>query len=113
MLKINLSLNRQLDTRNPSPSAIGADFGRFNLAFWDVVKQRSPALNQRRQAALETLNKWRNAIAHQDFASHQLNPYALTLHRVRRLRSACDALARRFDAVLATHLATMIGMIPW
>ena len=113
ILRYGLSLNRQLEARNPTPAAIGADFERFNLRFWDVVKSKSPARNRRRQELLDELNKWRNAIAHQDFAHNNLSPNGVTLSLVRRFRSACDDLARRFDAVLATHLATMMGVAPW
>jgi hypothetical protein len=113
VLRIALNLNRQLDARNPTPSAIGADFNRFNLNFWSVVKSQSPVYNEIRQQSLEQMNKWRNAIAHQDFASHGLRPEGLTLTMVRNFRKACDQLAGRFDAVLAAHLATMTGVAPW
>lgn len=113
ILKFNLQLHRQLDSRNPSPSAIGADFNRFDLSFWDLVKQNAPALGARRQALLEDLNRWRNAIAHQDFSSHGLHPAGPLLRLIRQWRAACNALASRFDFVLRHHLATMTGVSPW
>jgi len=92
MLRIALTLNRQLDAKNPSPSAIGSDFNRFNLEFWDVIKQRAPVQNRRRQDLLEELNTWRNAIAHQDFATRKLNPNALKLSTVQKYRNAICSL---------------------
>jgi hypothetical protein len=113
ILRITLTLNRQLDSKNPSPGHIGSDFGRFNIQFWDRVKARAPTRNQQRQALLEMLNTWRNAIAHQDFAGHGLRPDALTLPMVRQFRSACHLLAARFDEVVADHLAIITGSRPW
>jgi hypothetical protein len=113
LLRLALSTNRQLETRNPTPGAIGSDFGRFSLQFWDAVKQQAPAFNQRRQTKLDDLNRWRNAIAHQDFAAAGLRPEGVTLPMVRRYRAACDHLAARFDVVLASHVATITGIRPW
>lgn len=113
ILRIMLTLNRQLDSRNPTPLAIGADFNRFNLSFWDAVRQGAPVYNQRRHRLLEELNGWRNAIAHQDFAPHNLRPQDLNLATVQTYRNACNHLATRFDAVMASHLATITGITPW
>src|SRR5947207_11898896 len=33
-LRNELTRGRQLDQRNAQPSSLGADFGRFDLAFW-------------------------------------------------------------------------------
>jgi len=113
ILLLNLTPNRQLDSKNPSPATIGADFGRLNLRFWDTVKAVAPSLNARRQILLEQMNTWRNAIAHQDFIAHKLRPEGLTLPMVRQFRSACDRLAQRFDDVISDHLATITGVRPW
>ena len=52
---------------NPNPGNVGSDFARFDMDFWSAVKALD-ARNQRRQDALQDLNEWRNAIAHQDWA---------------------------------------------
>ena len=59
--------SRKLDTGNPNPWNLGADFGRFGLPFWDDVKTTS-RLNRNRKRKLEQLNVWRNAIGHHDFS---------------------------------------------
>lgn len=113
ILRLQLSLNRQLDSRNPSPSAIGSDFGRFGLDFWGAVRA-DHALNAQRQRLLEELNLWRNAIAHQDFSSPALGGISqVRLSGVRRWRRACDELAVSFDRVMSIRLATIIGVSPW
>jgi len=100
ILRITLTLNRQLDSKNPSPGHIGSDFGRFNIKFWDRVKAQAPTHNKRRQVQLEQLNTWRNAIAHQDFAAQSLRPDALTLTMVRQFRTACHLRANSFAVKL-------------
>lgn len=110
----SLLLNRKLDRGNPSPGNIGADFGRFELPFWPRVDAfRAP--NPQRRAALEELNVWRNAIAHQDFVPAMLRAGRPVLHlaQVQTWRKACDGLARSFDDVLGAHLQTVTGTSPW
>src|SRR5213592_1263776 len=51
---------------NPQAGAIGSDFGRLGLPFWDEVYDVH-AHNRRRRALLDELMAWRNAIAHNDF----------------------------------------------
>jgi hypothetical protein len=72
VLRFTLALNLQIDSRNAQPGAIGADFNRFNIRFWDRVKAVAPIQNERRRVQLEQLNTWRNAIAHQDFAEPRI-----------------------------------------
>src|SRR5262245_31963645 len=71
--------------------------------------------NPARRAALEELNTWRNAIAHQDFPAALLRAGrpSLTLAQVQAWRRACDGLARSFDDVLRNHLQTLTGTLPW
>ena len=63
LLRGNLVLGRRLDTGNPNPGNIGADFNRFNFAFWPLVDAAHPR-NSGRKVLLEQMNRWRNAIAH-------------------------------------------------
>ena len=104
--------NRRLDRGNPNPGNLGSDFGRFGLDFWQELAARDRR-NQSRQRALGELAAWRNAIAHQDFTSPNLQPRRLRLADVRRWRSTCDALARHVDAMFAAYLTSMVGRRPW
>ena len=105
-------LNRKLDTGNPNPGNIGADFGRFGLAFWDAVRNLD-IRNDARRAHLEELNLWRNAIAHQHFVPGILGGTSLRLQRVKTWRQACRQLAAAFDEVMRNYLHTLVGASPW
>jgi len=110
---LRFTADRRLDRGNPGPAAIGADFHRFNLDIWTVLAPRA-SRNKSRQQRLETLNAWRNAIAHHDFDPARLGGrLALRLIQVRAWRRVCDRLAVEFDAVLADHVATITGRRPW
>jgi hypothetical protein len=113
-MRQELLWNRQLDTRNANQATIGGDFGRLGiLGFWSQVDAAS-ANNPRRRQALEQLNAWRNAIAHQAFDPAQLGgTTVLHLARVQRWRHACDRLARSLDTVVRTHIQTVTGGNPW
>jgi hypothetical protein len=108
-----LTQGRKLDRENPNPGNIGSDYNRFGLAFWPTVHGISPK-NQDRQALLEELNVWRNAIAHQDFDPAKLGGRTtLTLEHVRRWRGACSALASEFDQVMHALIRNTTGSSPW
>jgi hypothetical protein len=112
-LRAALTQDRKLDRGNPNPGNIGSDFGRLGLSFWPAVQAIHPR-NAARQALLEELNIWRNAIAHQDFDPGRLGgATTLQLARVRRWRAACDALAVAFDDVMRGHALTVTGAAPW
>jgi hypothetical protein len=66
----------------------------------------------RRRKKLEELNKWRNAIAHQDFSKIGGDP-ALTLRTVQLWRAACAGLARTLDALVAKRVLLVVGKQPW
>ena len=105
-------LGRKIDSGNPNPGNIGADFGRFGLIFWEEVRSLD-ARNSVRQAHVEDLNRWRNAIAHQSFDPAILGGSVLTLPRVRRWRQACHQLTLAFDEVMRSHIQSMTGSSPW
>lgn len=109
LLRRSLILGRKLDRGNPNPGNLGSDFGRLGLRFWDHVKA-SDTRSEVRLERLESLNTWRNAIAHQDFSDVQR---PLGLQEVRKWRNACRGLARTFDRVVARHLAAIVGNRPW
>lgn len=114
MLRDNLVFGRKIDRGNPSPGNLGSDFNRFGLLFWARVEVHR-AQNPARKAALEELNAWRNAIAHQDFPAPMVKAGRpnLTLAQVQAWRRACDGLARSFEDVMGDHLQTLTGAVPW
>ena len=112
-LSIEFMLGRKLDKGNPNPGNIGADFERLGVRFWPDV-DADDFRNPNRKRALEELNKWRNAIAHQDFDPSVLGGRtALQLHEVKAWRRACDGLGQSFDNILHAHLQLMTGVPPW
>ena len=62
---------------------------------------------------LETLNTWRNAIAHNDFAPNRFPTTILLISEVREWRRSCNHLARLFDALLQHELTRLAGVAPW
>lgn len=112
IFRTQITSGRKLDTGNPNPANLGSDFGRLRMDFWSAVRGQDPR-NLGRQARLERLNRWRNAIAHQDFDPAQLGGSELRLATVRNWRGACNALASEFDHVIRSHLATILGTAPW
>ncbi len=106
-------LDRTLDRGNATPGSIGSDFNRLGVEFWTFVYADRPR-NDRRREILEGLNRWRNAIAHQDFDPAVLGGTA-TLHlpRVRNWRRACGRLAESFDRVMHGHILQLTGTAPW
>ena len=111
LVRAEFTRGRQLDTRNAQPSSIAADFGRLGLDFWVEVESYDAGS---RKSILEVLNRWRNAIAHQDFDPSELGGRT-TLHlgQVRQWRSVCERLARTFDEVMRLHLKALTGASPW
>jgi hypothetical protein len=115
LLRAQFLWGRTLDKGNPNPGNVGSDFGRFGVEFWRIVRA-DHQLNQRRQDSLEELNKWRNAISHQDFDPAKLGgTIALHLRTVRAWRRALDRLALSFDSVMASYLQTLLRLraVPW
>ena len=107
-----LTVGRKLDVGNAAPGNLGSDFSRLGLAFWDDVRNH-PA-NDGRQQTLEQLNRWRNAIAHQDFTHPTIaGAEDVRLPQVRRWRRACERLAVEFDVVLTLYLKSVLGRAPW
>jgi hypothetical protein len=111
-LKELLMQNRKLNSGNPNPGNIGADYNRFGFIFWDAVTLLD-IRNQGRQRHLSTLNLWRNAIAHHDFDPRLLGTRILRLRDVRQWRNACGYLAISFDEVMRAKLQTLMGASPW
>jgi hypothetical protein len=105
-------LDRKLNRGNANPHNIGQDYNRLGLLFWKELQKADPRTSSRRNH-LEDLNKWRNAIAHQDFNSSILGIATLQLRRVRGWRNACDGLSRGFDQLMRSHILAVAGTSPW
>lgn len=113
LLRGGLLHERKIDRGNPFPGNIGDDFNRLGVKFWSDVNAFDKG-NSQRQKHLETLNIWRNSIAHQNFDPLKLgSKVTVQLVEVRKWNAACDGLAQSFDAVMGRHLSTILGTAPW
>jgi hypothetical protein len=113
ILRNLLTTGRKLERGNANVGNIGADFEKLGIEFWDAVRNRTSA-NHDRQRKLDEMNGWRNAIAHQDFTRiGDGRTETVTIAQVRRWRSACNALAVEFDAVMRLYLQSLFGVAPW
>jgi hypothetical protein len=106
-----LTANRKLDKGNPNPGNLGNDFNYLGMQFWTTVSSL-PGYRATDKAALELLNTWRNALAHQDFTDVAPDT-TLRLVTVKGWRSACNRLARDFDAAVRVHVNGLVGSSPW
>ncbi|SOD03379.1 hypothetical protein SAMN05216486_11133 [bacterium JGI 053] len=113
LLKASLSQARRLDSGNPNPGNIASDFSRFGFDIWVLARERN-ARTPARRMRLEVLNRWRNAVAHQDFRSPHLGGReTVRLAEVREWRAACGGLAVDFDGILGVYLNAIGGAQPW
>lgn len=114
LLRSRLTTSRKLDSGNPNPGNLGSDFGFFGFKLWDDLKTRDPA-NEQRNKTLETLNAWRNAIAHQDFDPTKLGGRTtVRLSDVRTWRRNCEQLAVELDAATGAQVGRILGgPSPW
>ena len=113
VLRGELGNYRRLDRGNANSGNIDADFTRLGFRIWDRVNALDRRNEERRQL-LDELNKWRNAIAHQDFDPARFGGRTtLRLSDVNGWRRACNQLARAFDAVTRAYLGTLLGSHPW
>jgi hypothetical protein len=110
-VRVEFLLNRSLDKGNPHPGAIGSDFNRLGISFWQRVDSRDTR-NGRRSKILQQLVDWRNAIAHQDFDPVG-GDETLHLTKVRGWRTAVGALAVDFDKTMYSYLLASLGGAPW
>ncbi len=113
VLQSSLNTNRRLDTGNANSTNIDADFSRFGFPFWMRMHQHDPR-NVVRQQRLDALNRWRNAVAHQDFRHRALGGReTIRIAEVRAWRRTCAALAVDFDRALGLYLQSITGVRPW
>ncbi len=113
VVRLDLLMGRRLNTGNPNPGNLGADFGRLGLELWGALTKHDPRVANDR-GALESLNVWRNAIAHQDLDPTRLGGRtSLSIATARRWRTSCDRISRALDAVVRTHLVWLGVRRPW
>ncbi|HEV3050096.1 MAG TPA: hypothetical protein VGX50_07300 [Longimicrobium sp.] len=104
---------RKLDSGNPNPGNLGSDFGRLGVKLWPELRQLG-SRSKYHHDALETLNHWRNAIAHQDFRRPELRGRrTIRLTQTRRWRDVCNRLAIDMDRVMYAYLLRITGSPPW
>ena len=113
LLRSEFIWNRSLSRGNPHPGAIGSDFNRLGIDFWNEVYALD-ARNERRREALQELIDWRNAISHQDF-DPVVSGGTPTLHlaTVKAWRSTTNTLARSFDQAMYNYLKGLLGRVTW
>jgi hypothetical protein len=113
LLRAEFTRGRQLDRGNAQSASLGADYSRLGIDFWDELRTYAAAADGWR-IDLDLLNEWRNAIAHQDFASlRRRGLLNLRLATVRQWRISCNRLAEAMDTVMGRHLLTVTGASPW
>lgn len=114
VLRFECRYGRKLDTGNPNPSNLGADFNRYFLDFWDAVIALDPANQPARRDRLSRLNLWRNAIAHNNYDPGELGgTTTLAIPIVQGWRTDCEVFASAFDGVMRAHLQAITGVSPW
>lgn len=116
IVRANLLFGRFLDRGNAGPGNIGSDFSRLGASLWDELYALD-IRNRDRNRKLETLNIWRNAIAHDDFRNTTVFPRGrntvLHLSTVRDWRRACNGVATDMDRSMRNYLAQLLGQVPW
>lgn len=113
IVRSQFDTGRKLDAGNPNPGNIGSDFDRLGIRFWPTLRSEKPHA-ETRQRELAMLNRWRNAIAHQDFSHAELGGRdQLRLSEVRVWRRTCEQLAVDFEDVMHHHLISITGTAPW
>ena len=114
-LRSLLTLQRDVDTKNATPSTMQRDFLRFGFRILDDIKVTyvNGADWLRR---VEELNEARNGIAHDDRVkmTTAAGGPTLTLGRVKNWHSAVRQLVKACDRIAAVSVATVTGgSVPW
>ncbi len=113
IFRAELLRNRQLDKGSTTRDGITTDFNRFGIDLNPLVLA-ADRRNIARYRRLQTMNAWRNAVAHQDFSRLAINGVSPTLRlaTVREWRAACSGLALSFDRVMREPLRVVTGNAP-
>ena len=116
VVRTNLLFGRTMDRGNAGPGNVGNDFSRLGVSLWDDLYGLD-ARNRERNRKIELLNKWRNAIAHDDFRNAGLfaqgRSTVLRISAVRDWRSACNRVALDMDRSMRNYLLQLLGKSPW
>jgi hypothetical protein len=111
-----LAQGRLLDRGNPTPAALGSDFGRFGFKLWPKL-EGDDRRNRMRKEQLQRVCEWRNGITHGDLprkrAAGLLVPVVLTLATCRSWRGALDGLAVSIDRITAAQCRSLGCPEPW
>lgn len=104
----------QLVRGNATKETIQRDFQSLGIVIWIEAKTYDSRIDLW-LARLDRLNKWRNAIAHQDFDPVKLSSQKLsvTLPDVQKWRRGCGRLATTLDRVMKVHLTKINNQAPW
>lgn len=98
----------KLNIQNPSIETIRKDFERFDI----ILDLHAEPANGPRLTHLGHLNKWRNAIAHQNTGLPK-GLAALTFTDVQSWRISCDGLATWLDGKMYRSLSAILNTPPW
>jgi hypothetical protein len=116
LANVNFRSGLAMRRGNAGPGNIGNDFERLGVSLWPDLYRRD-GRNRKRNAKLDVLNTWRNAIAHDDFENTTTFPQkrqtVLRLSTVKAWRSACDQIASDMDEHMRTYLTHLLGTPPW
>ncbi len=107
-IRTQFSTELKLNSQNPTVEAIRKDFERFAVS----LDFDSDLANGARVTHLGQLNKWRNAIAHQN-PSPPAGALPLTLTAVQQWRVSCDGLATWLDDMMYRAMFRIINVAPW
>ena len=107
-VRTQFTTDLKLNIHNPTVETIRKDFERYNV-FLDFGAD--PA-NGPRVTDLGQLNKWRNAIAHQNPSPPAGTP-PLMLTRVQQWQVSCDGLATWLDDMMHREMFRIINAAPW
>jgi hypothetical protein len=111
-----LDERRLLDRGNPTPTALGSDFGRFGFRLWQELEDGDRRTGMRKEK-LGHLCEWRNGITHGDLprkrAAGLLVPADLTLETCRDWRVALGGLATSIDKAVAARCRILGCPEPW
>jgi hypothetical protein len=98
---------RSLNKGNPNRDNLQRDFSRLGFNF-------DPIFASGRNERLSIMNKWRNAISHQDFNPLELGGRTkLRLAEIRDFRRLCNRLAGMMDKSACRHIKSITGQKPW
>lgn len=107
-IQVQFFAELKLNHSNPTMNSIRRDFERFGF----TLDFNADPANRPRAIHLDELNRWRNAVAHQEPTAPAGMP-ALTLTAVKGWLISCDGIANWLDAIMYNELLRILGAPPW